>query len=401
MKYRAEIDGLRALAVVPVILFHAGFKLFSGGYVGVDVFFVVSGYLITTILIENIENSQFSLANFYERRARRILPALFFVMLVCIPFAWMWMLPDPLENFGQSLVATVFFANNILLLITSGYWDLASEFKPLLHTWSLGVEEQYYIIFPVLLWVVMRYAKKYLLSFIIILSLASLVASEVMWRDYPNENFYLILTRAWELFFGSIAAIYVLRHGVRGNDALSLLGLSLVLLSIFAYDEATPFPSVYSLVPVIGVILLVMYSEKNTLTGKLLSTRGLVGIGLISYSAYLWHLPLLAFAKIYSKNEPTQQLNTVLILATFVMAYLSWRFIEQPFRKNEVIGRSVFYPSVLIFASVLVVFGYSAHKTHGFVDRVFDSASKPEEMYISYNKRNYEFKRDAFDSTKK
>ena len=152
MKYRPEIDGLRALAVIPVILFHAGFDLLSGGFIGVDVFFVISGYLITTILIDDLENKRFSIINFYERRARRILPALFFVMLLCIPFAWMWMLPDALENFGQSLVSTSLFSNNILLMLTSAdYWELKAVYKPLLHTWSLAVEEQYYIIFPIFL----------------------------------------------------------------------------------------------------------------------------------------------------------------------------------------------------------------------------------------------------------
>ena len=149
MKYRAEIDGLRALAVVPVILFHAGFELFSGGFVGVDVFFVISGYLITTILIEDIESQRFSLVNFYERRARRILPALFFVMLVCIPFAWMWMLPYQMKDFSQSLVAVSLFASNILFWRESGYFAAAAEEKPLLHTWSLAVEEQYYVLFPI------------------------------------------------------------------------------------------------------------------------------------------------------------------------------------------------------------------------------------------------------------
>ncbi len=150
MKYRQEIDGLRAIALLPVIFFHAGFSAFSGGFVGVDIFFVISGYLITTILIEDIENDKFNFLNFYERRARRIFPALFIVMLVCIPFAWFWMLPDPLENFGQSLVATSFFLSNILLYLTAGYWDLGVDYKPLLHTWSLAVEEQYYVFFPIL-----------------------------------------------------------------------------------------------------------------------------------------------------------------------------------------------------------------------------------------------------------
>ena len=197
MKYRAEIDGLRALAVVPVILFHAGFEFFSGGFVGVDVFFVISGYLITTILIEDIDNERFSIVNFYERRARRILPALFFVMLACIPFAWMWMLPDPLENFGQSLVAATLSANNVLLYLTTGYWDLASEFKPLLHTWSLGVEEQYYVLFPLLLLLTWRFGKGIVLLTVIVIASVSLGLSEWLSRENPEAAFFLIHTRAW------------------------------------------------------------------------------------------------------------------------------------------------------------------------------------------------------------
>ncbi len=209
MKYRAEIDGLRGLAVVPVILFHAGIEMFSGGFVGVDVFFVISGYLITTILIEDIENKRFSIVDFYERRARRILPALFFVMLCCIPFAWMWMLPDPLENFGQSIVATTLFSNNILLFVTSGYWDLASEVKPLLHTWSLAVEEQFYVLFPIFLLLTWRFGKKRLFWIIVVLASISLALSEWGWRNLATANFYLGPTRAWELFAGSLTAFIV------------------------------------------------------------------------------------------------------------------------------------------------------------------------------------------------
>ena len=190
MKYRAEIDGLRALAVLPVILFHAGFDWFSGGFIGVDVFFVISGYLITTILIKDIEDKRISTIAFYERRARRILPALFFVMLVCIPFAWMWMLPDALENFGQSLVSTSLFSNNLLLMVTSGYWDLASEYKPLMHTWSLAVEEQFYIIFPIFLIFTWRLGKNKVLWLIIFVSLISFTLSEYGWRLNSNTNFY-------------------------------------------------------------------------------------------------------------------------------------------------------------------------------------------------------------------
>jgi len=189
LKYRAEIDGLRALAVVPVILFHAGFELFSGGFVGVDVFFVISGYLITTILIEDIENKRFSIVNFYERRARRILPALFLVMLVCIPFAWMWMIPSQMKDFSQSLVAVSLFASNILFWRESGYFDATAEEKPLLHTWSLAVEEQYYVLFPIFLILAWRFGKNRVFWMIVVMAAISLLLSEWGWRNKATANF--------------------------------------------------------------------------------------------------------------------------------------------------------------------------------------------------------------------
>lgn len=411
MKYRPEIDGLRALAVIPVILFHAGFAGFSGGFVGVDVFFVISGYLITTILLDDIKNNRFSIVNFYERRARRILPALYFVMLTCIPFAWILMLPDPLENFGQSIVATTLFANNILLLITSGYWDLASEFKPLLHTWSLGVEEQYYVFFPWFLLLVWRLGKSRAFWVIVICAVTSYLFSEwslrtdakvnlgATWRiSYADANFYLIITRAWELFSGSIVAFVIQKRGVQSNNGLSLLGLAAVLIAVFGYEKTTPFPSMYALLPVFGVTLLVLFADKQTVVGKFLSNNILVGVGLISYSAYLWHYPLISFAKIYSISEPTQFTNAILVAVTFLLAYLSWKFIEFPFRKKEIVSTPVFAVAAVSMAVGLVCFGYAVHRSHGFAERVFDAeTTRANEMYISYNHRNFEFKRDNFE----
>lgn len=269
MKYRAEIDGLRALAVLPVILFHAGFELFNGGFVGVDVFFVISGYLITTILIEDIENKQFSIVNFYERRVRRILPALLFVMLCCIPFAWVWMLPAQMKDFSQSLVAVSLFISNILFWRESGYFEIAIENKPLLHTWSLSVEEQFYVLFPIFLFFAWRLGKSRVFRMIIIFAAISLALSEWGWRNSAAANFYLAPTRAWELFAGSMAAFIVQRRGVEKNNLLALLGLAAIIFSVFAYDEATPFPSVYALVPVLGVVLLVLYANKETFAAKL------------------------------------------------------------------------------------------------------------------------------------
>lgn len=237
MKYRAEIDGLRALAVVPVILFHAGFELFSGGFVGVDVFFVISGYLITTILIEDIENQRFSIVNFYERRARRILPALFFVMLCCLPLAWMLLLPNQMKDFAQSLVAVSLFASNILFWRESDYFSAAAEDKPLLHTWSLAVEEQYYILFPVFLFLAWRFGKNRVFWMVVVFAAISLALSEWGWRNRPVANFYLAPTRAWELLAGSIAAFIVQKRGVEKNNTFALLGLVAIIFSIFAYDE--------------------------------------------------------------------------------------------------------------------------------------------------------------------
>ncbi|MBV1868977.1 MAG: acyltransferase [Marinosulfonomonas sp.] len=335
MQYRREIDGLRAVAVIPVILFHAGFTIFSGGYVGVDVFFVISGYLITTIILNELEQGKFSILRFYERRARRILPTLFFVMLCCIPCAWMWMLPSQFEDFSQSLVAVTIFASNILFWRESGYFDAASEEKPLLHTWSLAVEEQYYLFFPILLILLWRFGRNPVLYSIVAISVFSLLLSEWGWRNSSTANFYLIPTRAWELLAGSICAFLQLGKATKSNNALSAFGLALIVFSIFIYDDSTPFPSLYALAPVVGTALIILYGARETWVARLLSLKAFVGIGLISYSAYLWHQPLFAFARIRSLNVPEQWLMLVLAIASLALAYLSWRFVEQPFRNGK------------------------------------------------------------------
>jgi len=361
MKYRPEIDGLRALAVVPVILFHAGFETFSGGFVGVDVFFVISGYLITTILIEDIENDRFSLLNFYERRARRILPALFFVMFVCIPFAWMWMLPSQMKGFSQSLVAVSLFASNVLFWKESGYFDAAAEEKPLLHTWSLAVEEQFYVLFPIFLFLAWRYGKNRVFWMIVAMASVSLLLSEWGWRNKASANFYLAPTRAWELFSGSIAAFVVQKRGIQRNNFLALLGLTAIVFSIFFYDESTPFPSVYALVPVLGVVLLIFYADRDTLAAKLLSTKAFVRIGLISYSAYLWHQPLFAFVQIRFLNQTSDTLMLILSVISVLLAYVTWKFIEAPFRNRQLFKPGAVYNFSLVGLSVFMCIGLLGH----------------------------------------
>lgn len=370
--YRPEIDGLRAIAIIPVILFHVGLTVFSGGYVGVDVFFVISGYLITAILITELEEGDFSIARFYERRARRILPALFFVILCCIPFAWMWMLPTELKDFSQSIVAVVFFASNILFWREDGYFAPAADLKPLLHTWSLAVEEQYYLLFPLFLLLMWRFGRNSVFWAICCAAAFSLLLSEWGWRNNPSANFYLAPTRAWELLAGSICAFWLSGRNLRASNWLSFAGLGLIVFAIFNYDQTTAFPSVYALAPVLGAALIILFGRAGTWTAKLLSTRGLVGIGLISYSAYLWHQPLFAFARIRSMVEPPPELMMALAALSVGLGYLSWRYIEKPFRKGHVLilptRRAVFAASG-VSASVLLVLGLTGHFHDGFALR--------------------------------
>lgn len=349
MQYRQEIDGLRAVAVLPVILFHAGFSWFSGGYVGVDVFFVISGYLITSIIIEELNSGKFSIGKFYERRARRILPALFFVVACCIPFAWLWMLPSQFKDFSQAILAISFFASNILFWLKSGYFAPAAEENPLLHTWSLAVEEQFYIFFPILLILLWRFGRSPSFYFVIALSLASLAFSEYGWRKFPSANFYLLPTRIWELGAGAICAFLLHDRKMRSSNLLSMAGLTLIGYSVFAFDETIPFPSLYALAPVGGTALIIMFGSRGTYTATLLSNKVLVGIGLISFSAYLWHQPLLAFARIRSLSQPSTEIMALLSALSIVLAYLTWKYIEQPFRKIN--GKSIVKDRKAVFTA--------------------------------------------------
>ncbi len=332
MHYRREIDGLRAVAVLPVILFHAGLTFWSGGYVGVDVFFVISGYLITTILIEQRVRGTYSVLGFYERRARRILPALFVVLLACIPFAWMWLPPYPLEDFARSMAFAALFISNVHFLEHVGYFDLDAHLRPLLHTWSLAVEEQYYLLFPLVLFALGAFRRSKFLIVFAVLALASLAVAEWGWRKYPDENFYFTPSRLWELLAGSICAAILFRRKVMRNEVLAALGLAMILAATVWYDTGVPFPSYWTLVPVVGTCLIILFADATTLTARVLSLPPLVGVGLISYSAYLWHQPLFVFARIRGAGEVPGWVMAALVVLSLVLAWISWRFIEQPFR---------------------------------------------------------------------
>lgn len=372
MQYRPEIDGLRAVAVIPVILFHAGFEVFSGGFVGVDVFFVISGYLITTIILADMQVGKFSLANFYERRARRILPALLFITAACIPFAWLLLLPSDMEKFAQSLVAVATFSSNILFWLQSGYFDTAAEFKPLLHTWSLAVEEQYYVLFPLFLMLTWRLGKRWIIAILAIIAVLSLGIAEWGSNYTPSAAFYLLPARGWELLVGSFVAFFLLnKKGIEGNQWLSLLGLLMILYAVFVFDEQTPFPSFYTLIPVIGVALIILFAAPKTWVHRLLSNRGIVMIGLISYSAYLWHQPLFVFARYASPGEPSALVFAALSLLTFVLAYLTWRMVEQPFRARQKIDRKTLVPVLSIGMVGVLAIGLAGYVSDGYRDQRF------------------------------
>jgi len=402
MQYRPEIDGLRSLAVLPVILSHAGFKAFHGGFVGVDVFFVISGFLITSILLAETSQGRFSLLTFYERRARRILPALFVVMAACLPVAYWGMLPNEFKNFGQSLVATSLFANNVLLMLTSGYWSLASEFKPLLHTWSLGVEEQFYILFPLMLMACRRWRGAALMSLFASLALLSLASAEWGSRAWPNAAFYLLPTRAWELLIGSMAAALPLLRlqpvasgGVR--QALSLSGLVMIVGSVLTFDESVPSPSLFILLPTLGATLIILFATPGTWVQRLLASKVPVTIGLISYSAYLWHQPLFAFARILSVDAPGAGLMLGLSALTLVLAYLSWRFVEAPFRAKGRVRRAVVFGGAFVGSLCFVIVGGYVQLRQGMPERVFDtSVAQQPGMYISYNERIFRYSANSF-----
>ena len=375
-RYRPEVDGLRALAVVPVILFHAGFAAFAGGFVGVDVFFVISGYLIASIIVEEMRGGRFSFGQFFERRARRIIPALYAVIVVTIPLGWLFMLPDNFENFGQSVVATVGVSNNILLFKTSGYWDLANEFKPLLHTWSLGVEEQFYLVFPLLLLALVPRGKRATAWVLAVVAVLSLVSVQWFVATKPLAAFHLLPMRAWELLIGAIFAVtrsseaphQVSRGGIA--SALSWLGLALILAPVFVYDASTPFPGVTALPPTVGTLLVIMFASESNAVGRMLSSRVLVGIGLASYSAYLWHQPLFAFIRLLSPEEPATGVWLAAIAATTLLSFLSWRFVERPFRSRERFSRTAIFALTIVVGAVLVGAGFAIDRTSGFPGRL-------------------------------
>lgn len=402
--YRRDIDGLRALAVLPILFNHVGVKGFGGGYVGVDIFFVISGFLISGILARDIVASDFSIAAFYRRRVLRIFPALFamlaVVSILCLPV----LMPGEMLRFGKSVIGATFFSSNFVFYGEAGYFDTASHSKPLLHTWSLGIEEQFYILWP---WLMLLAARKGRRAMIGAMAATALLSFAYALWQVPRDMegaFYLLPARAWELALGGLVALLPARQISRWlREALTLLGGALIAYAILRFFPPIAFPGATALVPCIGAALLIRFAP-GTLAGRMLSLGPVVMIGQISYSLYLWHWPVIVLSEIGLFLRPTPVVMAGQVIASVLLAIASWRWIEQPFRHMQgmsdraVLGRAAATMGVALGIGLVLLSG------QGLAGRF----TPQEQRLAAYADRDYEagFRRgscfiisaeDAFD----
>ncbi|MEO6717412.1 MAG: acyltransferase [Novosphingobium sp.] len=372
MSYRPEVDGLRAVAVLAVILFHAGFAFAQGGYLGVDLFFVVSGYLIASILLAGHADGNFSLTAFYLRRIRRILPALLLTMaLTSIP-AVIWMQPDHLENFGQSLVATALMANNVLLWLTGGYWQLDAEFKPLMHSWSLGAEEQFYLLgVPLILLALRRWDVRGMGLLLIAVFVTSLILATVLAARDSEAAYLLLPARGWELAIGSLVALARPRVQLDGRlaDMLALIGLAASCLPLALFDKNIAAPGLPTLIPTGGCALFLLAACKERGAGWLLARPLAVQIGLASYSAYLFHQPVFAFVRLLSFGPPGPEKLALYIPAILGAAWLSLHWVERPARNPSRLGDRALLLACGGGTWLAIAAGLLLHFSHGLAWR--------------------------------
>lgn len=410
MQYRPEIDGLRAIAVVSVVLYHAevaiaGQTLFSGGYIGVDIFFVISGYLISSLIFSELRDTgRFSYLNFYERRAKRILPALFVVMLASILVGWFVLLPSDFVAMGHSIGSSVLFVSNIYFyIVTTEYAAPDSNLLPLLHTWSLSVEEQFYLIFPVLVLACMRFAKKFWITAACITFVASLAFAEIMTDRDPSFSFYLLPSRMWELLAGVGIALIERRKQsamlAKSASALSLVALLAIVASIIGFDKQSHHPGLLTLIPVSACALLILTTSPSNLTGKLLSLKPMVWIGLISYSLYLWHFPIFAFIRSNSFEVQPEAIALGTALSV-ILAAASYRWIETPFRRGRLTQDSSPLKMAMMATIGMAAVSLFAVSTNGNIKRMeglsgalthysFDNGALADDRYFFLQKNSF------------
>jgi peptidoglycan/LPS O-acetylase OafA/YrhL len=339
--YRPDIDGLRAVAVLPVVFFHAGVGAIPGGYVGVDVFFVISGYLITGILLRELDQGDYSVLRFYARRVRRIFPALFAMLAAVAAAGWFLLLPREYNDLGNAIAAATFFYSNYHFMGEAGYFAAPAETQALLHTWSLAVEEQFYIVFPFLLWGLVRAARGRVAGAIAALAAASLAYSILAVQAQPESAFYSTPARAWELALGSLLAAWPGRGPLPrwAAESLAAAGLAAIVAAVLFFTRSTPFPGAAALLPCLGAAAIIRAGSHNaTAAGALLATAPLRYTGLVSYSLYLWHWPILVLARLALMRPLTGVETAGLVVLTFVVATISWRWIEAPFRQRRVLA---------------------------------------------------------------
>jgi peptidoglycan/LPS O-acetylase OafA/YrhL len=369
VRYRAEIDGLRAIAVAVVVFFHADLA-FRGGFVGVDVFFVISGFLITGLILRDLRNGDFSLVQFWERRVRRILPALFFMVFVVLAAGWILLLPSAYEELAKSSLWQVLMVSNVFFWRHTGYFAGVAEEKPLLHTWSLAVEEQFYVVVPMLLllcWSLGRHRRPAVAALIGGLTVFGLLLSAYGVAFHRSAAFFLLPFRAWELALGGALACLPLRWFHIGRLAAEVGGwggLAMIMGAAFYFDKSTPFPGFAALLPCAGAALIIWTStSEESLLRRLLSLRPLVFVGLISYSLYLWHWPILAFARYWALEPLSTNAKIFFIALASALAVFSYYCIEQPFRRRKILAqrRKLFVwagatNAILLLAAVVIAY---------------------------------------------
>ncbi|MDR4485565.1 MAG: acyltransferase family protein [Nitrospirales bacterium] len=383
--YRPEINGLRAIAVLWVVLYHAqlhiaGIDLFQGGFLGVDIFFVISGYLITGILLREMACNCFTFTDFYERRVRRIIPALLTVMGISIPFAWIWMLPKQFQEYAESILASLLFGSNIFFWNSDSYHAEVSALKPFLHTWSLSVEEQYYVLFPIVLFLAWKFLRPTIGILMGLGLLTSLLLANWGSQRHPVAAFYLLPTRGWELFAGAWLANLEFKNGRRIpsalHDYLPGVGLALVLYSLLFLNAQVKHPSFWTVLPVAGTMLLIWSAGKRDIVSSLLASKPLVAIGVISYSLYLWHQPVLAFARIHTPTMLSFSDKVGLILMVFLLAITTWWLIETPFRNRLLIKTRTLWGSIVACTAILFGFGWYGFQSGGIPERFPENMQK-------------------------
>ena len=392
LSYKPEIDGLRAISVIAVILYHVeifykDFKIFSGGFIGVDIFFVISGYLITSLIIKEIdEHNDFSLINFYKRRSKRILPALFGMIFISIIFAWNYLTPNSFIQYSKSIISSVFFFSNYFFYLEGLIYNAdGSLLKPLLHTWSLSVEEQFYIVFPVLLIFVSKFLNKNFFTAFLILFILSFLISVYTTSQNSIFSFFSTLSRVWEFIAGSLLAYIEIRNKkfqLINKNLYSFLGIFLIFFSLFYFDNNSIHPSFLTLIPISGALLVIASSNSNNLVNKILSSFIFVKIGLISYSLYLWHFPILAFAR--NRGKVLSDFDKLeLIGLTVILSLISYFILEKPFRKRN-FNFKFFSILFVLFVSFFIYFSFLTIKTKGFENRLHVFLKKTQRVLLEH-----------------